>query len=266
MPRSRFILLWFVTLTILTVAACAFGYFIWPTRYQYAKLTEKGNTRPVRIGRISGRTEILCGSGWEPVNEESVYLPKHELAKLRVSAQWKNFQSGPSIELYNGSAFTVTHLTVRLQFYAQGKFIVRAYVVESSGGVKAGTHRRFVLDVGPTFAKRRVLRCSLSQARGIHDPSAPDLRVPILGDTELSTADLDELIRLSRGLDYSELSTAEFDELIRRAEALGMGKELPASEPTVPRVNLDELIRQSEALDKVPSATEKAKHGADDEK
>jgi hypothetical protein len=58
---------------ILVIITLAFMYFVYPTRYYYLPTTSAINPQgtlhqfPVRIDRISGKTEILVGlTGWLP--------------------------------------------------------------------------------------------------------------------------------------------------------------------------------------------------------
>jgi hypothetical protein len=53
-------------IALAVAAACfvIFGAFVWPTIWRYDHIHESGGTRPVRINRFTGRTEILYSTGW----------------------------------------------------------------------------------------------------------------------------------------------------------------------------------------------------------
>jgi len=48
---------------LFALLVAAFAYFVWPTQWQY----ETVNPSLVRIHRITGRTEALRRTGWQPM-------------------------------------------------------------------------------------------------------------------------------------------------------------------------------------------------------
>ncbi|MGH9705133.1 MAG: GGDEF domain-containing protein [Candidatus Acidiferrales bacterium] len=64
--------------TVLTVvlAVALFAWFIWPTRYRYDHIKMGSYTFPVRIDRLSGRTEALYPGGWRVMGDESAPTSK----------------------------------------------------------------------------------------------------------------------------------------------------------------------------------------------
>lgn len=79
--------LW-VVLSGLLMATTLFGMFVWPTRYRYDKMNVQANAVvPVRIDRITGKTEILYPSGWQlaaAASDPDTELPPAELEKISV--------------------------------------------------------------------------------------------------------------------------------------------------------------------------------------
>ena len=73
--------LW-VVLSGLLMATTLFGMFVWPTRYRYDQTTMNDNVLPVRVDRMTGRTEILFPVGGE--------WPRARIKKLSFRPQnWK---------------------------------------------------------------------------------------------------------------------------------------------------------------------------------
>ena len=94
--------------TALLVAVTLFGTFVWPTRYRYDKMNVQANAVvPVRIDRITGKTEILYPSGWQlaaAASDPDTELPPAELEKMSVGQGKFIGSSGSSLfefELYN---------------------------------------------------------------------------------------------------------------------------------------------------------------------
>ncbi len=52
------------------VAFAIVAWFIWPTPYRYDRITLKGETHPIRIGRFTGEAEILFMDGWHSTKAE----------------------------------------------------------------------------------------------------------------------------------------------------------------------------------------------------
>ncbi len=110
-----------VLLLFLSLAALAFAWFVWPTRYRYDRLDlSNGASYPLRMDRFSGKTEgFFPPRGWvelgaqthpNPAKQEDQPLPLEELQKLSGRAE-ANFL-GLKIYLYNGSDWTVNEITV----------------------------------------------------------------------------------------------------------------------------------------------------------
>ena len=114
---------------IAIIVLVSIGIFVWPTLYRYSHITiSRGTTLPVRVHRITGRTEILFPSGWKaigiksekPKKPKSVPLPYEALSKItgtaRISSSIsiyppRNFEAS----IYNGSNWTITNLIVSIE-------------------------------------------------------------------------------------------------------------------------------------------------------
>jgi len=103
----------FVLLLIVVVGVLG----AWLTMYRYDSLCVGPSTRyPVRIHRLTGRTEILDPSGWKAVPDapstiSTVALPADELKKLAgdvsVSPDGRIY-----CRVYNGSRYALSEITI----------------------------------------------------------------------------------------------------------------------------------------------------------
>ena len=83
--------------TALLVAVTLFGTFVWPTRYRYDKMNVQANAVvPVRIDRITGKTEILFPDGWHVAagSTKDTELPRSELVKISVEGWLRRLANG----------------------------------------------------------------------------------------------------------------------------------------------------------------------------
>jgi len=95
--------------------------FIWPTKYRYTKATISNNTFPVRMNRLTGKTEYFgISSGWSApesteweIEGSPREIPLFDLKKISGKAELKDL-SGWTIclEIYNGSEWKLQYLTV----------------------------------------------------------------------------------------------------------------------------------------------------------
>lgn len=107
--------------TIVLLTILAFSTFVWPTIYRYDHMNLNGTVLPVRINRISGKTEILYPSGWAsvdtPQKEEQrqdtrVSLPVDELNKLGGNANF--YIDKLSCSIYNGSSYRIDEIVIHI--------------------------------------------------------------------------------------------------------------------------------------------------------
>ena len=112
--------------TAITFFAVCLAVFVWPTVYRYDHMDLNGTVLPVRIHRISGKTEILYPNGWKPAQQEQhdqtpettttpAALPQSELGKLEGNAQFFSFARELSCSIYNGTSCRINELIVHVQ-------------------------------------------------------------------------------------------------------------------------------------------------------
>lgn len=112
--RSRTTIATGATTGVILLAA-----FVWPTIYRYDHMNYGGNLLPVRVHRVTGKTEILYPSGWQVAEElesEAVALedvPPDQLAKLQGNAGVHS--SKLSCKMYNGSKWRIRAIVVHLK-------------------------------------------------------------------------------------------------------------------------------------------------------
>lgn len=115
--HRRFVLTIMAALLVLT-----FLLAVWPTVWRYDHMNLGGSVYPVRINRLTGRTERLVPSGWSVMGGgtegkvERLPLPATELAKITGNLKIEpSFHDGYiNFHAYNGSAWTVTEITIEL--------------------------------------------------------------------------------------------------------------------------------------------------------
>jgi hypothetical protein len=106
-----------ILFTVSLVGLGFLGVFVWPTVHKYDKLTLDGDTYPLRIHRITGKTEMFSGE-WETVKEtpptpKSTKLPPWDAAKVTGNASLSGYGSF-SGKLYNGSSWHITRIIFRV--------------------------------------------------------------------------------------------------------------------------------------------------------
>lgn len=127
MPQSKNMskVLVYALLVALVVAAGIFGAFVWPTLYRYDHMNLKGTVLPVRIHRVSGKTEVLYPSGWQSTDHDKTSepvttpLPATELQKLHGNASFYDTELACSI--YNGTSYRVNEVIVHVQVTDTGQ-------------------------------------------------------------------------------------------------------------------------------------------------
>ena len=103
----------------LSVALLLFGWFFWPTPYQFTEMKYEGNVYPIRINRITHSTQMLFITGW--VNLSSGEDGSSKPAQLIPdSVRWK-LEGRGSVDghsfianIYNGSDWVVTNIDITL--------------------------------------------------------------------------------------------------------------------------------------------------------
>jgi hypothetical protein len=54
---------WFYV-SLAAVALLLWGVFVWPTAYRYDHYTADGTTRPIRMNRLTGMSQVWTPTGW----------------------------------------------------------------------------------------------------------------------------------------------------------------------------------------------------------
>lgn len=128
---------------------------VWPTAYRYDHMGE-GGFAIVRIQRLTGKAEMLSGSGWKRLSEGTGYgskIPESELPKLNGESRW-GWDGVLDVSVYNGSEWELDEITVK----------VTTQVLASESGTPGETEGRFDRIIhDPVFLrfsnedKRRIL-------------------------------------------------------------------------------------------------------------
>lgn len=89
---------------VVLIALAGLGIFVWPTRYRYDHLRQSNNDVPVRIDRLSGRTEALSGAGWQTLGAGSSEQAVVGIPPDRETANWRDgIVPGPAGVTADGS-------------------------------------------------------------------------------------------------------------------------------------------------------------------
>jgi hypothetical protein len=120
------------------------GVLFWPTLYRYERLTSRGTTNLIRIHRLTGQTEEYENGRWLSPKPERIEesVPGEELAKVTGRAGFIGSRNGAfSGDLYNGSSWVITSVTLRIVALGKSKqeiwarrFAHRTYILPLSTG------------------------------------------------------------------------------------------------------------------------------------
>lgn len=91
---------------------------VWPTLYRYDRVTEGGDTHPIRTHRLSGKTYQLSPTeGWIDTSSSGSYsktpVPRKELAKLDGEMSISD-DSRMEVEIYNGTSRALSSIRVEV--------------------------------------------------------------------------------------------------------------------------------------------------------
>lgn len=161
MTRFRY----FVALLIL-IFATAFLWLVWPSRYRYDRWKEQASDVPVRMDRLTGRTEMLTSGGWVVVGHSEAQdqdLPRSDLERLegQCSINQSNFIE---CDIYNGSIWKLSSITVAISNIEQNDWVT----VHSSATEKRRIPEDrpdFIPEIGP-FSRNFKLIAELYQSSG----------------------------------------------------------------------------------------------------
>jgi hypothetical protein len=96
------------------------GILFWPTLYRYEKVTNDNISYPIKINRLTGRTERYRGGSWVGAykKQDNQILSNEEKTKIKGKAGIDRNTYGNdyhfSVELYNGSSWVVEEMIVRV--------------------------------------------------------------------------------------------------------------------------------------------------------
>ncbi len=176
-PKARIALKLIALVGVLLIIG-VIGLFVWPTRYRYDRMKVQENDLPVRIDRLTGRTEYLTLTGWMVVGNEKGNgksesddqdLAGLDLAKIAGTSSITNYGS-MQFEAYNGSDQTVTEVTVRVTVYdVHGNQVLeRLYrlLPEFGFGLAPKSSGKFQASLGFTIESGQRWTFSVDSAKG----------------------------------------------------------------------------------------------------
>lgn len=160
----------------------ALGAFVWPTRYRYDHIKLNASDLPVRIDRLTGKTEILFPQGWRasgPAGETTdrdQELPAKDVAKLIGQARfatrlaYSSSYDSLEVEVYNGSDWTISEITVLVTVLNANKsqILSRSYRLSSEygGNSTPQSSTKFKASLGFELAPDQTWSVSITNAKG----------------------------------------------------------------------------------------------------
>ena len=119
---------------LFAVVVVLVGLFVWPTHYRYDRMKARtGFETVVRIDRLTGRTEMLRLDGWRIMRGKAEALPTHELEGFQGTC--KIIAGHLECQIYNGSYWAISELTVRVTVSSPAKTLTRMYRISKASGV-----------------------------------------------------------------------------------------------------------------------------------
>lgn len=96
----------------ITLIIC--GVLFWPTLYRYDKTKRGDNQLIVRVNRLTGYTDILYESRWQPIIKNRFQsLPQKEQNKVEITGLFKDGQYEGWI--YNGTSWTISKIRLYIE-------------------------------------------------------------------------------------------------------------------------------------------------------
>ena len=148
----------FIGLVAVVLGIIAFT--VWPTLYRYDRIQLQGTIFPVRIHRLTGKTEILQGfTGWQQVgaNRSETSPLKNvspsDLAKIDGTLSLTDY-GWIEAHLYNGTSKKLDTVTVEVTLYNSdgGVQLSRQYKLGPTGGDPLQSSK-FIVESGIYFQK-----------------------------------------------------------------------------------------------------------------
>lgn len=158
---------------LVAIVILLLGIFVWPTRYRYTEMKVGNNVSPVRIDRLTGRTEVLSlSSGWHQLGvnrlDASIKLPDSELSKLTGKASITDQRI--ECDIYNGSNWTVSEVTVKITIKNPDgtEDLTREYRLTPQyiGNCAPLTSRTFDADLGFSLKEKQTFSLNIVSAKG----------------------------------------------------------------------------------------------------
>lgn len=101
---------------------------VWPTIYRYDHINTRGSVSPVRVNRLTGKTEILYPIGWQeaakapassPTRDQlsrAIWtdLPASQVAKIAGNAEIDPSSGVMTLHAYNGSDWHLSEVMIEL--------------------------------------------------------------------------------------------------------------------------------------------------------
>ena len=164
---------WLVTGVIFIAVLVATVIYVWPTPWRYEHLTLKGSSHPVRIHRVTGKTEVLYQEGWESVDAEPLPTTPAQDLRLPIDAL-RRVEKGQlqitnygwiEAEIYNGNERRIREVRVRLIVVNPNgsEEINREYNLSTSLGEPLQSSK-FSANCGCNLEKEQRMRWSITQA------------------------------------------------------------------------------------------------------
>lgn len=155
-----------VTSSVIFVAVCLFGMFVWPTLYRYDYPISGIIVAVVKINRMTGNATIVKAEAVvhrERGIEEPVFpLPADQLAEIKID----DASVGGSelyLKVYNNSIWNVRKLEVETDVGVSG---TRLYQMTNNYDMKPHTAGFFTIFV-TSGGSQKGIRCRLVSAAGL---------------------------------------------------------------------------------------------------
>ncbi len=106
---------------LLVIIAVSCGIFLWSERFQFDHMDlPNGESYPVRINRLTGKSQVLYGGVWKPAAEVKSFPPlienlsQDQLERLTGKGEIESMQGVFDLTLYNGSDFALREITIEI--------------------------------------------------------------------------------------------------------------------------------------------------------
>jgi len=145
--------------------------YVWPTIYKYDHIKLDTNDYPVRINRLTDKTEFLLLDGWHVSGEQtkpsdtSRQLPSEEVSKLKGQPQIMNY-GYLEFYVYNGSNWDVSEITILVEVFDANKIKVISRPYRMTGYVTPQNSSKFLAELEFTLTAGQTWSYSVLSAIG----------------------------------------------------------------------------------------------------